>query len=104
MIAVIFRQITLYNVKLRGGSDEQAQREAVTDTAAALGFISAIGAVGGFFIQSVWHLFGLDRLAGGRHENILLFYIACVLLTGWSTGVVSLNNNNNIRTCRTAIR
>ncbi len=35
MIAVIFRQITLYNVKLRGGSDEQAQREAVTDTAAA---------------------------------------------------------------------
>ncbi len=23
MIAVIFRQITLYNVKLRGGSDEQ---------------------------------------------------------------------------------
>ncbi|ENO1450035.1 nitrate/nitrite transporter NarU, partial [Salmonella enterica] len=30
MIAVIFRQITLYNVKLRGGSDEQAQREAVT--------------------------------------------------------------------------
>lgn len=50
MIAVIFRQITLYNVKLRGGSDEQAQREAVTDTAAALGFISAIGAVGGFFI------------------------------------------------------
>lgn len=104
MIAVIFRQITLYNVKLRGGSDEQAQREAVTDTAAALGFISAIGAVGGFFIQSVWHLFGLDRLAGGRHENLLLFYIACVLLTGWSTGVVSLNNNNNIRTCRTAIR
>lgn len=81
MIAVIFRQITLYNVKLRGGSDEQAQREAVTDTAAALGFISAIGAVGGFFIQSVWHLFGLDRLAGGRHENLLLFYIACVLLT-----------------------
>lgn len=54
MIAVIFRQITLYNVKLRGGSDEQAQREAVTDTAAALGFISAIGAVGGFFIPKAF--------------------------------------------------
>jgi NNP family nitrate/nitrite transporter-like MFS transporter len=50
MIAVIFRQITIDSVKKRGGSDEQAQHEAVTDTAAALGFISAIGAIGGFFI------------------------------------------------------
>ncbi len=68
MIAVIFRQITLYNVKLRGGSDEQAQREAVTDTAAALGFISAIGAVGGFFIPKA---FGTSlALTGSRHENL----------------------------------
>lgn len=46
MIAVIFRKITIYRVKLHGGTEEQAQREAVTDTAAAPGFISAIGAVG----------------------------------------------------------
>ncbi|ECO9145183.1 NarK family nitrate/nitrite MFS transporter [Salmonella enterica] len=82
MIAVIFRQITLYNVKLRGGSDEQAQREAVTDTAAALGFISAIGAVGGFFIPKA---FGTSlALTGsplGAMKIFLLFYIACVLLT-----------------------
>ncbi|MDW3283037.1 nitrate/nitrite transporter, partial [Escherichia coli] len=50
MIAVIFRQLTIDSVKQRGGSDEEAQHEAVTDTAAALGFISAIGAIGGFFI------------------------------------------------------
>jgi NNP family nitrate/nitrite transporter-like MFS transporter len=50
MIAIIFRQITLTRVKQQGGTDEQAQHEAVTETAAALGFISAIGAVGGFFI------------------------------------------------------
>ena len=34
MIAVIFRKITIYRVKLHGGTEEQAQREAVTDTAA----------------------------------------------------------------------
>ena len=41
---------------MKGGSDEQAQREAVTETAAALGFISAIGAVGGFFMPAIYKL------------------------------------------------
>lgn len=82
MIAVIFRQITLYNVKLRGGSDEQAQREAVTDTAAALGFISAIGAVGGFFIPKAFGTsLALSGSPVGAMKIFLLFYIACVLLT-----------------------
>lgn len=82
MIAVIFRQITLYNVKLRGGSDEQAQREAVTDTASALGFISAIGAVGGFFIPKAFGTsLALTGSPVGAMKIFLLFYIACVLLT-----------------------
>lgn len=82
MIAVIFRQITLYNVKLRGGNDEQAQREAVTDTAAALGFISAIGAVGGFFIPKAFGTsLALTGSPVGAMKIFLLFYIACVLLT-----------------------
>ncbi|EBL8290716.1 nitrate/nitrite transporter [Salmonella enterica] len=82
MIAVIFRQITFYNVKLRGGSDEQAQREAVTDTAAALGFISAIGAVGGFFIPKAFGTsLALTGSPVGAMKIFLLFYIACVLLT-----------------------
>ncbi|EJX8469117.1 NarK family nitrate/nitrite MFS transporter [Salmonella enterica] len=82
MIAVIFRQITLHNVKLRGGSDEQAQREAVTDTAAALGFISAIGAVGGFFIPKAFGTsLALTGSPVGAMKIFLLFYIACVLLT-----------------------
>ncbi|EAX1584149.1 NarK family nitrate/nitrite MFS transporter [Salmonella enterica] len=82
MIAVIFRQITLYNVNLRGGSDEQAQREAVTDTAAALGFISAIGAVGGFFIPKAFGTsLALTGSPVGAMKIFLLFYIACVLLT-----------------------
>ncbi|MDJ5625837.1 NarK family nitrate/nitrite MFS transporter [Salmonella enterica] len=82
MIAVIFRQITLYNVKLRGGSDEQAQHEAVTDTAAALGFISAIGAVGGFFIPKAFGTsLALTGSPVGAMKIFLLFYLACVLLT-----------------------
>ncbi|MEH5729475.1 MFS transporter [Escherichia coli] len=81
-IAVIFRQITIYRVKMKGGSDEQAQKEAVTETAAALGFISAIGAVGGFFIPQA---FGMSlNMTGspvGAMKVFLIFYIVCVLLT-----------------------
>ncbi len=53
MISVIFRKLTMDRVKAQGGSEEQAMREAATDTAAALGFIS-IGAIGGFFIPKAF--------------------------------------------------
>ena len=79
MIAVIFRQITIYRVKMKGGSDEQAQKEAVTETAAALGFISAIGAVGGFFIPQA---FGMSlNMTGspvGAMKVFLIFFISFV--------------------------
>lgn len=82
MIAVIFRRITIYRVKLKGGSEQQAQQEAVTDTAAALGFISAIGAVGGFFIPKA---FGTSlEMTGspvGAMKVFLVFYMVCVLVT-----------------------
>ncbi|CAM7271154.1 NarK family nitrate/nitrite MFS transporter [Citrobacter sedlakii] len=82
MIAVIFRQLTLYKVKLRGGTDEQAQREAVTDTAAALGFISAIGAVGGFFIPKAFGTsLAMTGSPVGAMKIFLVFYIVCVLVT-----------------------
>lgn len=94
MIAVIFRQITIYRVKMKGGSDEEAQREAITETAAALGFISAIGAVGGFFIPQA---FGMSlNMTGspvGAMKVFLIFYIICVLLTGWSMVGGSLAKN-----------
>ncbi|SUG70581.1 major facilitator superfamily nitrite extrusion protein [Salmonella enterica subsp. enterica] len=54
MISVIFRKLTMDRVKAEGGSEERAMREAATDTAAALGFISAIGAIGGFFIPKAF--------------------------------------------------
>ncbi len=62
MISVIFRKLTMDRVKAQGGSEAQAMREAATDTAAALGFISAIGAIGGFFIPKAFGI-SLDLTA-----------------------------------------
>jgi NNP family nitrate/nitrite transporter-like MFS transporter len=82
MISVLFRKLTIDSVKARGGSEAQAIREAATDTAAALGFISAIGAIGGFFIPKA---FGTSlELTGspvGAMKLFLVFYILCVLIT-----------------------
>ena len=82
MIAVIFRQLTIERVKKRGGSDDEARREAVTDTAAALGFISAIGAVGGFFIPKAFGTsLAMTGSAAGAMKLFLVFYVVCVLVT-----------------------
>ncbi len=82
MISVIFRKLTMDRVKARGGSEAQAMREAATDTAAALGFISAIGAIGGFFIPKA---FGISLDLTGSPAGamkVFVFYIACVVITG----------------------
>ncbi|EPA9912426.1 nitrate/nitrite transporter, partial [Cronobacter sakazakii] len=82
MISVIFRKLTMDRVKAAGGSDEQAMREAATDTAAALGFISAIGAIGGFFIPKAFGTsLALTGSPAGAMKVFLVFYIACVVLT-----------------------
>lgn len=82
MIAIIFRQITIDWVRKQGGTDEQAQHEAVTDTAAALGFISAIGAVGGFFIPKAFGTsLAMTGSPVGAMKVFLVFYIVCVLVT-----------------------
>jgi len=82
MISVIFRKITMESVKAAGGSDEQATREAATDTAAALGFISAIGAIGGFFIPKAFGTsLELTGSPAGAMKIFLVFYIVCVIVT-----------------------
>ncbi|MDR3434381.1 MAG: NarK family nitrate/nitrite MFS transporter [Rouxiella aceris] len=87
MIALIFRQLTAEKALAQGASVESAQREAVTDTAAALGFISSIGAIGGFFIPRA---FGMSLALTGSPEGamkvFLLFYIVCALITWWCYG------------------
>lgn len=83
MISVIFRKLTMDRVKAEGGSDERAMREAATDTAAALGFISAIGAIGGFFIPKAFgSSLALTGSPVGAMKVFLIFYIACVVITG----------------------
>lgn len=82
MISVIFRKQTTERVKKQGGSDEEAAREAATDTAAALGFISAIGAVGGFFIPKAFGTsLAMTGSPAGAMKVFLVFYIACVVIT-----------------------
>ncbi len=82
MISVIFRKLTLERVKAAGGSDEQAMREAATDTAAALGFISAIGAIGGFFIPKAFGTsLDLTGSPAGAMKIFFIFYVLCVLIT-----------------------
>jgi len=82
MIAVIFRKLTIDRVKAAGGSDEAAQRDAATETSAALGFISAIGALGGFFIPQT---FGISlKMSGspaGAMKVFLVFYLICIAIT-----------------------
>ncbi|MDU2938802.1 MAG: NarK family nitrate/nitrite MFS transporter [Enterobacteriaceae bacterium] len=93
MIAFLFRKMTMARVKAAGGTEEQAMREAATDTAAALGFISAIGAIGGFFIPKA---FGTSlALTGSPAEAMkvfLVFYIACVGITWVVYGRKKYNN------------
>ncbi|MBJ2064439.1 NarK family nitrate/nitrite MFS transporter [Serratia odorifera] len=82
MIAVIFRKITIERVMAQGGSDRLAQREAVTDSAAALGFISAIGAIGGFFIPKAFGTsLAMTGSPAGAMKLFLVFYIVCVAIT-----------------------
>ncbi|KNC91058.1 NarK family nitrate/nitrite MFS transporter [Trabulsiella odontotermitis] len=82
MISLIFRKITMERVKAQGGTEARAMREAATDTAAALGFISAIGAIGGFFIPKAFGAsLDLTGSPAGAMKVFLVFYIACVVIT-----------------------
>ncbi|MBP2199763.1 NarK family nitrate/nitrite MFS transporter [Pantoea cypripedii] len=82
MIAVIFRQLTQQRMLAKGASPEVARHTAITDTAAALGFISALGAIGGFFIPKA---FGTSlEITGspvGAMKIFLLFYLVCFFIT-----------------------
>lgn len=82
MISVIFRRLTMDKALAAGASNEQALRHAATDTAAALGFISAIGAIGGFFIPKAFGTsLDLTGSPAGAMKLFFLFYLICVGVT-----------------------
>jgi NNP family nitrate/nitrite transporter-like MFS transporter len=85
MIPSIFREEKLLAAKGAGESGRiSAVKAASIESAAALGFISAIGACGGYLIPSG---FGASIAAtGGPHlalEIYLAFYATCLALTWW---------------------
>lgn len=85
MIPVIFRT---QNMRSVNASDKNAvnaaQKQASLESAAVLGFSSAIGAYGGFFIPKS---FGTSiALTGGPEMAFYLFiafYVTCILTTWW---------------------
>ena len=85
MIPSIFREQKLRDAKRTGEAGRLAAlKGASIESAAALGFIGAIGACGGYQIPSG---FGASIAAtGGPHlalEIYLAFYVTCLALTWW---------------------
>ena len=85
MIPVIFRRENLRAVQGQGPAAEQrALATARRESAAVLGFTSAIGACGGYLIP---RSFGASIKATGGAEaaltGFLVFYVTCVALTWW---------------------
>jgi NNP family nitrate/nitrite transporter-like MFS transporter len=85
MIPVIFLNLRQRAAAGKGReAEEQAVRDANTEAAAALGFASAIGAYGGFFIPMSYgvsiSLFGAPTYA---LYLFILFYLSCIALTWW---------------------
>jgi NNP family nitrate/nitrite transporter-like MFS transporter len=85
MIPVIFRRENLRAAAGRGPEAERRALEAARrESAAVLGFTSAIGACGGYLIP---RSFGASIHATGSAElalvGFLAFYVTCVVLTWW---------------------
>jgi NNP family nitrate/nitrite transporter-like MFS transporter len=84
MIPVIFRTERLREAAATPAAQEQAQRDGNREAAAVLGFASAIGAYGGFFIPKSY---GTSiALTGGPEAALhafVAFYVTCIAITWW---------------------
>ena len=85
MIPVIFRSLHEQAAAGRGPeAREQAMRNAGKESAAVLGFSSAMGAFGAFFIPKT---FGTSMTQTGGPElafyMFIVFYLSCILVTWW---------------------
>ena len=85
MIPAIFRSEKLRSINRMGGApDALALKAARIESAAVLGFTSAIGACGGYLIPRT---FGASiKTTGGPHLALavfLAFYVTCVGITWW---------------------
>lgn len=82
MVPVMF--LTLRQRALGADCTAQAEMEGNRESAAVLGFISAIAAYGGFFIPKAYGTsFGLTGGVDAALMGFVVFYVSCVLLTWW---------------------
>ena len=85
MIPVIFLNQRQRAAAGKGrAAEEQAVRDANTEAAAVLGFSSAIGAYGGFYIPMSYGV-AISLFGGPAYALYLfiLFYVTCIALTWW---------------------
>lgn len=86
MIPTIFSTLALRRISTQNEAlVRQAKLEGAKESAAAAGFISAIGAYGGYFIPQS---FGLSMKTSGGPELalycFLAFYVSCIFITWWN--------------------
>jgi len=87
MIPVIFLAERLRASNPTPAAQEQAAREGNREAAAALGFASAIGAYGGFFIpKSYGSSIALTGTPLGALVVFTVFYLSCIAITWWFYG------------------
>ncbi|MEQ5833723.1 MFS transporter [Marinobacter sp. NFXS9] len=82
MVPIIFRELLMGEAGK--GDKAQAEKAANKESAAVLGFISAIAAYGGFFIPKSYGT-SIDLTGGVATALIsfIVFYASCMLLTWW---------------------
>jgi NNP family nitrate/nitrite transporter-like MFS transporter len=85
MIPVIFHTERLRAAQGRGpAAEEQAVKDANKEAAAVLGFSSAIGAYGGFFIpKSYGTAIALTGSPDAALYAFVVFYATCIVVTWW---------------------
>jgi len=85
MISTLFVAGRLRTVDALPSAQAQAAREGAVEAAAALGFASAIGAYGGFFIpKSFGTSLALTGSPAAALALFILFYLSCIALTWWT--------------------
>jgi NNP family nitrate/nitrite transporter-like MFS transporter len=84
MIPVIFMTERQRAAANDAGSQAQAVKDANKEAAAVLGFSSAVGAYGGFFIpKSYGTSIALTGAPDAALYTFLAFYVTCIVMTWW---------------------
>jgi MFS transporter, NNP family, nitrate/nitrite transporter len=85
MISSLFVIERIRRAEALPSAQVQAAKEGAVEAAAALGFASAIGAYGGFFIpKSVGSSLAMTGSAAGALAMFIVFYLSCIALTWWA--------------------